>query len=330
MKYFATGGQGETVKVTRLPFTLPHKEISFGKNNMSITSYYHIASPNISPFTCFSDYDTILFNNLNDPVTCESYQGLYIIPHNWTALHLLAICNPPKILEVPPYSEFKTSFLVDKYRKTPLHYLLAHKRINYKAATVIFKYIIDFLEDKSVRTPLVSAEVTDSISDILPFLIVRMSPKLVSQYLRVCWISTPTPYQTPPPEFGFPRHNYICSSSLVSNVSTLSKMIEEDQQQVSFKTIMLKLNYDVASDDIFNYVSHLVYIKDEELFRCPSTAHLINYLWYKTYWLTTFMGILYSVFVILISVCVGLKGRNLPLEIIIIVLSSFFLVCELI
>src|SRR5688572_26645630 len=61
-------------------------------------------------------------------------QDLYIIPHNWTILHLLAILQEYNdFSEILAYPQFKTPFLLDTYGKTPLHYLFAYDKIDYVA-----------------------------------------------------------------------------------------------------------------------------------------------------------------------------------------------------
>lgn len=150
-----------------------------------------IAASFISPLSLFGNYDDGLLTTLNNPVMRTAYEDFYVIPHNWTCLHLLAIIQPSSILQIPQYSDFRVLFLVDRYGKTPLHYLLSHNAINYKAAEVLLKYTIAYLEDKD-RTIFEIKETSDSMTDILLFLLSRMNTKLMSQYLRLCSIETPT------------------------------------------------------------------------------------------------------------------------------------------
>lgn len=179
-----------------------------------------------------------------------------------------------------------------------MHYLLSYDKINYKAAGIMLKYTIEYLEDQQTRTMSDRKQVSDSMTNILLFIISKMNPKLVAQYLRLCSFETPTPYQVSLPEFGHVKKRAMFSQSLVAQPETLQQMIHKGDHQLVFTTVLPRLDYDPRSDDMLQQASKFCEITNEEIFKTPAVAHTINHLWNEIY---NQMMLLTIVFSILIS-----------------------------
>jgi hypothetical protein len=82
------------------------------------------------------------------PANLAKWQDIYVPGYNFNLLHLLAILEPANLISIPPYSLAKVPFMVDRFGKTPFHYLLAHKSIEIPIKNALFKYMVDFIEDK--------------------------------------------------------------------------------------------------------------------------------------------------------------------------------------
>ena len=278
-------------------------------------------------------YDNSFLNqrdHLNRNKNLIAYQDLYCGPHNWTVLHLLALFEPQSISTIPPYQEFEVSFILDKYKKTPLHYLIAHKRIDYLMINVIFEYILDYLEDNEKRTSYEYQAITDSLSPIFLFIVSKMNSNLVKRYLGLCFSFSPTMYGQVLPKFGKPLSHYSFSKTPIVQPSIQAKIHQDGQDQIAFKSLMLRFDYDITSDDMFRCVTIFSQMNNEDFFRSNAIANLIDYLWRSNKPFMKKIAFLYTALIILVSVYVVIGKPLFPLEVAILVLTSFFLISELV
>ena len=243
-------------------------------------------------------------------------------------LHLLALYESQSISTIPPYEELKVPFLIDKYNKTPLHYLIAHEQVDYHMINVIFEYILDFLEDEERTTSYQFQAITDSLSPIFLFIINKMNSGLVKRYLKLCFSPCPTVHGQILPRFGKPFIRYSFARAPVLQPEILSSIYETGQDQINFKALMLKFDYDIRSDDMFKCVVIFSQMNNEEFFKSGAISHLIDHLWRSSKTFMKRMAVIYTVLILLVSAYIGVGQGILPLEIIILVLTSFFIIVE--
>jgi len=304
-------------KVFNLPFI---------KNDQD---FYHISK--VSPYMTFGEYEKVLLN-LNDQnarnEVLMNCQDLYFTPHNWNILHFLSILNYQALSSIPSYAEMRVPFLVDKYGKTPLHYLIAHGSIDYLSVNSMFRYILDYLEDKGLEYSPEYKAITDSLSEITPFLLTETSPNLVERYLKLSFISSPTVHNSELPRFGDSELRYSFATETVVEPEIFDKIYKPGQEMISFQTLMLRLDYNVTSDDMLDMALTLNSMKSEEFFRSPAISNLIQHLWEKTLVVHYLNALLFTILILIISVYIGKGERSVPLEVIIIAFSSIFLLSE--
>jgi len=258
-----------------------------------------------------------------------AYQDLYFTPHNWNILHFLSILNNDVVSSIPSYADMKVPFLVDKYGKTPLHYLIAHESIDFLAVNSMLKYILDYLEEKGQDYNSEYKTVTDSLSEIAPFILTKTSPGLVERFLKLSFISSPTVYNFELPRFGDSETRSSFSTETVVETDTYNKIYQKGQDMISFQTLMLKLDYNATSDDMLDMALTLNSMKSEELFRCPAISNLIQHLWENTQLVRYINALLFTILMLIISVYIGNEG-SVALEVIIVTLSAIFLLSEII
>lgn len=98
------------------------------------------------------------------------FADIVIQPYNWNILFIAAIRNPNIISHFPDPKELKLRSLVDSFDKTPLHYILAHKKMQ-ASINMIFKYIINFLEDEERCPSYERARLMKSLSPLSTYII---------------------------------------------------------------------------------------------------------------------------------------------------------------
>jgi len=156
----------DSITLVSLPFSDTEHQIVYG--NFGIVLHHIIlASSHFSPYSLIPRSDDVFLKAASPESKCdliEAYQKVIINPHNWTILHLLAISEPETISLVAFYSNMKVPFLLDKYDKTPLHYIVASERLNYPAANIMLKYILDHLEDRVLCSTFERNKVLDSLT----------------------------------------------------------------------------------------------------------------------------------------------------------------------
>ena len=255
------------------------------------------------------------------------YQDLYIMPHAWTILHLLALFERHSAInDMPSYSDLKVPFIVDAYDKTPLHYLIAHDNIDHSSVNIMLNYILDYLEDRDNRNPYEYEMLFKSLTGLSLFIISRTSSENRDRFLSLCLL--PSYSSEPLPLFGQPEKQYMFNKSPVITDRVKSLIYEEGQDQIVFETNMLHFDYHPASDDMLKLVYVLNYLSSEEIFKTPLITKLINHLWKKTQKKAILFGAIFSVLMIIKSVYIGIGDRNVALEILMLILTIFFIIGE--
>ena len=290
-------------------------------------------SSTISHSLLIGEFHDLYFKE-NNPRTKEvlvsRYQDFYITPHYWTFLHLVAILQPTDIPLVAVFSQFKMPFLIDRYGKTPLHYLLAHDNLDYSTANTLITYILDYLDDCDKRNMYEYQSIIRSLSDLFPFITTKATPRLSHRFLKLSYKKTPPRFNEALPSFGQDVKKHTFSSQPILQPEVEGKIYQPGQDLVNFKTNMLQLDYDATSSDMINTAKILADSDDEDLFKTPLIKNLLDHLWDETKPTMIAISLLFSALILLISVYIGLGERNLGLEITILVLAVVFIMLELI
>lgn len=253
-----------------------------------------------------------------------------LLPYSWNILHIAAIDgNDNFIKDMPKYEDFNISFLLDKYEKTPLHYMIAQEKITYSSVNIMLTYICDYLDDCAEKRKYEYQQIIKSLNPLCWFILLKCEIKLRERFLSLCFIDSPTPYKMELPIFGEPtkRSTYFAQSPEVTQ--EIKDIIwDEGQDQVWFKTNLLYLDYDVTSDDMGKTIECLVQQDSEDLFRTPLVQKLLKQLWNQSKWTLYVLLALFSAFMTCLSVYIALHERILAFEIVILAMAGILLVGE--
>ena len=253
---------------------------------------------------------------------------MYFLPYNWTVLHLLAIFEPQHTYTFASYANLKVPFLVDRLNRTPLHYLFSHTNIDYSSVNTTFKYILDFLDDKT-RTPYDLIVTMDSLSSIFSEIITNASPSLVKRFLKYAYNDVYTTHGDEIPRFGQADSKNCLSRSLALTPDTKKALYEKGQNRITFQALKLHLDYNPTSDDMLKTATTLSGVNNEEIFSTKAVSSIVEHLWKSGRRFHLASALLFSVLMILFSVYVGLGERTLGLEVSILIISCFFMVCKI-
>lgn len=256
------------------------------------------------------------------------YQDMYIVPHNWTILHLLAILEPEALELIAHYSDFKVPFLLDKYGKTPLHYIAASDYVNQQAANIVLKYIVSYLEDEDSHHLFERQAIVTSMTPLVLFIIAKGTPSLAHRFLNLCFQESPGSFGEVRTNFGDPKTRYTFSSSLILSEETKLKIYQKGEDQISFYSTLLNLDYTFTSNDMFHLALRLSLVEDEQIFSSRIIQKLIDHLWKLSKPMIKVLGLHFSVLMILLSVYIGMGTRILALEIIIFIQGAIVLGSE--
>ena len=257
-----------------------------------------------------------------------AYKDLYFAPHGWTILHLLAIFQSKEIISIVADSNFQVPFLVDNYGKTPLEYLLSRDNYEISTVTAVAKFMLDQLEDKV--GPYERQLTIDSLTPRFSFLATKLNTNLIIQYLKLFYGESSPEVGFDVNSFGKPVTGYEFSETPTVGKQVYSKLYKEGQDEVSFKTLRLKWDYDTTSDDMLDFAQFIVNVENEDFLRTPAMSRLITHLWNCSWPTLAALGIYFSIMMSLISVYIGTGDRILAVEIIIMVMVAFAFVLELV
>ena len=254
-------------------------------------------------------------------------ESFYCSPYFFSYLHLSAILNPAKIKNPDlAYSKFKVPFMLDIFDKTPLHYILARRPIDYLLVNTLFEYILDYLEDTEQRNLIEVSAIMKSLTPMFSTIVTKINPKLRDRYLTLCCQTPDFAYMLP--QFGDTQLRYTFAITPYITTEAVSEIYKDGQDQVAFTATMPYLDYEPTSDDMLGITLTLSTIKSEEVFKSPFVEKLIAHLWKKTLSATLIYGALYSIYMLLFSIYIGLGQSILAYEIILLCLTLLVLCAE--
>ena len=282
----------------------------------------------------FNSTDDFLFEDqlpLDELKACAvRCQDLIIHPYTWNILHIMALrANHTFIKELPEMSrELKVPFLLDHFGKTPLHYLMAHRKIDYVAVNSMFSYICDYLEECYSRDVHEFQEILKSLSLLLPFIFNKIETRLKEKFLLLSFASSPVPYSEELPLFGQASSKSCFYELPMLDQKSKSMMWRDGEAQVSCQTNFLYLDYNANSPDMQIMVELMKKQKNEDFFKLPMISKLMDHLWSQTQPPLMISFLAFSVFMSGLSVYLCLQDRNLAFEIVLLALSGVFILTE--
>ena len=249
-----------------------------------------------------------------------------IYPFQWSLLHLMACFEQHKIISKMDLKLSSAYFLPDVYGNTPLHYIFSHRGVDHTSARLIFRAMIEFLRTCNSVDYFV---IMKSLTAILPNLIKISSLELQSAFFEIAFKTCVSHNQAPLPHFGEITHNN-CFRSSGTFVSTevLAGVYNKGQDAVEFKVNPFLMDYNITSNDMLNISLTLSEVQDQDIFEHPVIVNLIDHLWKETYRASLLIFLLFSCFMTLISVYIGLQQKLLGMEVINLILAILYLIGE--
>lgn len=284
----------------------------------SLISDLCLASSHFPPFSRLPRSDDMYVKASSTQLrrqTMRCYQDLYIVPHNWTLLHLFAILDPEDIGLIANYAEFKVPFLLDKYGRTPLHYIAASDFVNLQVANIVLKYIVSYLEDEDAHHPFERQSIITSMTPLLLFIISKATPALAQRFLNLCFQESPGSFGEDRVNFGDPKTRCTFSLSPTLSDEVKARIYCKGEDQIEFYSTLLCMDYRFTSDDMFYLAVRLTLVEDQQIFGTQIIQRLIDHLWKQSKPTIRVMGVHFSVLMTLLSVYIGLGNRMLPIEI---------------
>ena len=274
-------------------------------------------------FIPFTDLDKFL---LYISTHRDILKDLMIYPFQWSLLHLMACFEQHKIISKMDLKLSSAYFLPDVYGNTPLHYIFSHRGVDHTSARLIFRAMIEFLRTCSSVDYFV---IMKSLTTILPNLIKISSLELQSAFFEIAFKTCVSHNQAPLPHFGEITHNN-CFRSSGTFVSTevLKAVYNKGQDAVEFKVNPFLMDYNITSNDMLNISLTLSEVQNQEMFEHPVIVNLIDHLWKETYRASLLIFLLFSCFMTLISVYIGLQQKIIGLEVINLILATLYLIGE--
>jgi len=256
--------------------------------------------------------------------------NFYVMPYSWNILHVVAIdSNDTFIKDMPAYADFKLSFLLDRYGKTPLHYLIAQEKITYSSVNIMLTYVCDYLDDCADERKYEYQQIVKSMNPLCWFILLKCDVGLRGRFLNLCFVDSPTPFKIELPVFGEPTSNSAYFSQIPEITPQIKETLcEEGQNQILFKTNLLYLDYDVTSEDMGKTIECLIEQDSDDLFRSQLVSKLLDHLWSQAKPTLLFLFTVFSAFMIGLSVYIALQERILAFEIVILVIAGLMLVGE--
>lgn len=293
--------------------------------------------------------ENLLVDNALSIAKC--YQDLLILPFSWNILHLICIqannlqeTKHSFLEDMPSYSEFKVTFILDAFNKTPLHYLVAHKKINYTSVNRVLAYLCEYIEECLERNSYEVQQIFTSLAPLFWMILLKVEAQLSSKFLTLCFMRSSFPHKSQPHQlFGIPdpKTSYFVQSPAITQKTqdqfNLYKSWQEDPQtldgiryhkveRVDFRTNALCLNYNVVSEDMHRTVVCLLKRRNEDLFKTQLISKLIDHLWNQIEITLAILFSQFSVLMISFSLYIGLEKRDAFLEIVFLIYSVGFLV----
>jgi len=321
--------------LTKGGFDVSASEIYYGNFFLNeLSDLFHIVYHGFSHYASFNAVDDFLFDrNIPVELACDIAQrcsNLTVHPYQWNILHLVAIKGYHTFIKnMPEYSQFRVPFLLDTFNKTPLHYLIAHEKINSASINFMLNYICDYLEGLSKYQRYQGQEIIISLTPLFWFILNKADTKIQVRFFKICSRPPPIPYNAELPSFGRPiTDSAYFHATLESIQDSLPSMLENGEEQIEFRANLVNLDYDVLSRDMEKAISRLSKQKNEEIFKITLIIDLINHLWDQTKLFLQIKFLIFSAYIIGLSVYLTQEDRTLPYEIIILCCAGVFLFFE--
>ena len=190
----------------------------------------------------------------------------------------------------------------------------------------MMEYIIDYMEDKQSRSYFEMEKLYYHLSPLFAFILKKTDTKPKLRYLNLCQI--PSVSLQPLPQFGEPVTRYTLSESPKIQSKIQGCIHKEGRDLVVFNTIMMCCNYDIVSDDMFDFTLVLSSVKAEDVFKTPIIIKLINHLWKKAQVCMILISLFFSILMTLFTAYIITGRRILSIEVIVIILSSIVILGE--
>lgn len=217
--------------------------------------------------------------------------------------------------------------MLDLFSNTPLHYLLFSCRlVDYVLVNTLFEYILDYLEDTERRAPMEITRIMKSLTPLLSIITSKINPRLRDRYFHLC-CQRPASVD-PLQQFGDAQTRYTFRTTPVVTLEVNAEIYRSGQDKITFLATMPYLDYKPTSDDMLNLTRSLTAIKTEEAFQTAFVERIIEYLWEETWSVTLICSLVYSVYMLLFSVYIGIEKPYLAYEIVILCMTCFLLVAE--
>ena len=256
-----------------------------------------------------------------------SYQSFFVTPYFWNIFHLSAILEKNQIFNTHfSYSNFKIPFLLDRDNKTPLHFLAIHAILDHPSINFMLDYIVDYLSDKAARNYYEVEQIQKSLSGLFHFIISEMSPKTKNKYLKLCL--GPCLSSTPLPQFGENKTRSAFTKITTIQPSVQKRIHKPGQDRITFSNTMVRLDYDITSDDMFGTAVILSSVTDENTFKTPFVTKVVDHIWKETRPAVIVSSTFFSALMALFSVYIGLGRGALGLGVLIVLLACIALAGE--
>ena len=285
-------------------------------------------------YSVFNSVDDFLFEPkapVSTLIACAiNCQELSVQPFAWNILHIAALqANHTFIKELPEISgQFKVPFLLDRFGKTPLHYLIANRRVDYTSINCMFSYICDYLEASYKNNIYEFQNIMKSLTVLIPFILNKLDPRHKERFLTISLAASPVPYSKELPPFGQAASMSCFSEIPVFDETAKSQIWKDGETAVSCQTNFLQLDYNAHSDDMKVMVDLMIKQKSEDFFKTPLVSKLIDHLWSQTQPPLIFIFLVFSIFMSGLSVYLCLAERNLVFEVVLLALSGVFILAE--
>jgi len=220
--------------------------------------------------------------------------------------------------------------MLDHYGKTPLHYLVSHARINYASINVMVRYICDYLDD-CLRKGSTSEfqKILKSLTPLFCFILLKTEVHLKERFLNLCFSVSPAPFRMEIPDYGKPKkRDFLLSHSAVLSDQVISKIWEDGEEQVYFRTNFLDLDYGVTSPDMEKLIICLLKQHSEEVFQAPLIKKIIEQLWNQSKMILRISFLVFSFFMAAFSIYLALNEHSVSYTVALLSFSVFLCFIE--
>ena len=289
-------------------------------------------SQTCSPYTVFRLMPLTCFFQTHDPQQrkqlIQNYPELRIYPHCWNWFHIVAIYSPDRE-SIQSCFENNITFCMDAKAKTPLHYLFENKQSDKTAINLILSNFEKILKNSERPRELLSVH-SNIFSRIL-----ELGNSSVVRFLKVCLQDPEPTYNMTVDIYGKPKGHqdmsYSFSKQILYSSEARTDLLSQDleKKKISIKVVPFYWDYSFTSRTMRTLIRTLLKSKNQEIFETKFVSLFISYVWGLSRQFYYFMALMFSIQAILISLYTGLDEGTLALEILIFVISVFFLGIEL-